>query len=76
MTDQPAPRAPDIPAPRPAPAAVPRKGGGPAWLALLLALGAGAAAGWLWQANERLSAQVAEVRARPVEWPGAPALQA
>lgn len=76
MTDQPAPRPPDTPVSRPAPAAVPRKGGGLAWLALLTALGAGAAAGWLWQANERLSAQVAEVRARPVEWPGAPALQA
>ena len=76
MTDQPAPRAPDIPAPGAAPTAAPRKGGGLAWLAFLTALGAGTAAGWLWQANERLSAQVAEVRARPVEWPGAAALQA
>jgi len=73
MTDQPAPR-PDLSLP--AHAAAPRKGGGPAWLALLLALGAGGAAGWLWQANERLAAQVQELRARPVEWPGAQAMEA
>lgn len=75
MTDQPAPRAPEIPVLIPPRADPPRRGGGPAWLALLLALGAGGAAGWLWQANERLGADVAALRARPVEWPGAAALE-
>lgn len=75
MTDQPAPRPPDIPALVPPRAVAPRRGGGPAWLALLLSLGAGGAAAWLWLANERLAAELVAVRARPVEWPGAAAVQ-
>lgn len=73
MTDQPSsPDSAVLPAPR---APAPRRGGGPAWFALLCALGAGGAAGWVWQANERTARELAELRARPVEWPGAAALE-
>ena len=73
MTDQ--PPSPDVPVLHAPHAPASRRGGGPAWFALLLALGAGGAAGWLWQANERTARELAELRARPVEWPGAAALE-
>jgi uroporphyrin-3 C-methyltransferase len=77
MTDQPASQqARDIPVLTPPRPYTQQRGGGPAWLALLIAVGAGAAAGWLWLANQQLDAQVAELQARPLEWPGAAALQA
>ena len=75
MKDQPASRTPDIPVLTPPPPYPAPRGGGRAWLALLVALGAAGGTGWMWLAFERMQSEVAELRSRPVEWPGAAALQ-
>ena len=75
MKDQPASRTPDIPVLTPPPPYPAPRGGGRAWLALLVALGAAGGTGWMWLAFERMQSEVAELRSRPIEWPGAAALQ-